>query len=197
MWQWFRMTSVGFKVLCLSHGLPKAQTNDCFEKTIRICSVASKMPIKEGSGKEERTWWRKGILRRMQDEMDYLADGLQQFQPKCYILSTLNRICYRGGKPVLMADRYFLWFHKVFCLCWSGFYTTALDILSNEVVLQSFPTVLKYSMCWLSQLNESEFIYKSLCFAIFFFSSLFHPSLSKTHKLFVEGKTYKQCDSVQ
>lgn len=60
--------------------------------------------------------------------------------------------------------------------------------LSNEVVLQSFPTVLKYSMCWLSQLNGSEFIYKLLCFAFFFFTSLFLPSLSKAQIVCREKK---------
>lgn len=193
MWQWFRMTSVGFNVLYLSHGLPKAQISDCLEKTIRICSTASKMPIKQCSGKEERTWWRKGILRRMQDEMDYLAEGLQQFQPKCYILPTLNRICYRGGNPALMADRYFLWFQKVFCLCWSGFYTTACLMKWFCSPFQQFWSTA--CVDYLSWMDLSSFI---SCFVLpFFFTPLFLPSLSKAHKLFVEGKTYKQCDSVQ
>lgn len=56
MWQCFSMMSVGFNVLCDSHGFSKAPTSDCLVKTIRICSAASKMPIKEGSEKEERIW---------------------------------------------------------------------------------------------------------------------------------------------
>lgn len=61
--------------------------------------------------------------------------------------------------------------------------------LSNGVILLSFPKVLKYSMCWLSQLNESEFIYKLLCFDFFFFLFLCSSLLClKDRKLFVEGK---------
>jgi len=54
MWQqWFRMKSVGFDVFRLSRGLPKAHNSDCIEETIRVCSAASKMPIKQHSEKEE------------------------------------------------------------------------------------------------------------------------------------------------
>lgn len=73
--QWFRMKSVGFNVLCLSHGLPKAQNSDCLEKTISLqCCI--EMPIKQHSEKEEGTRLGKELLGRMQDEMDYLSVGL-------------------------------------------------------------------------------------------------------------------------
>lgn len=70
------MKSVGFNVLCLSHGLPKAQNSDCLEKTIRVCSAALKMPIKQHSEKEEGRHLGKGLLRSMQDEMGYLSASL-------------------------------------------------------------------------------------------------------------------------
>lgn len=93
---------------------------------------------------------------------------------------------WKEGKPALMIDMYFLRFHEVFCFSWS---VLLQNNLSNRVILVSFPTVLKYSMCWLSQLNESEFIYKLLCSDFFNF---FVPALFclKHTTLFVEGKTW-------
>lgn len=77
MWQqWFRVKSVGFNVLCLSHGLPKAQNSACLEKTIRVFNAALKTPIKQCSEKEEGMHLGKGLLRRTQDDMDYLPASL-------------------------------------------------------------------------------------------------------------------------
>lgn len=139
MWQqWFRMKSVRFNMLCLSYGLPKAQYSDCLEKTFRVCSAASKMPIKQHSEKEEGMHLGRVLLRRMQDEMDYLSAGLLWFQPKCHILSIVDRTYYREGNRALMADIYFLRFHKVFCLSWSVFYTTACLMKSFCCPFQQF-----------------------------------------------------------
>jgi len=74
----------------------------------------------------------------MQDEISYLSDGLQCFQLRCHILPILDRVYHREGNPALVAVTYFLWFHKVFCLSWSGFYTIACQTESFRCSFQQF-----------------------------------------------------------
>lgn len=194
MWQlWFRMKSMGFNVLCLSHGLPKAQNSD-LKKTPESAVLHQKHQSSSVVRRKRAYTWEKGCWE----------GSNVKWLPFCWLLLVLTQMSHfvhsgqnvrQGRKPSPNGWCIFFMFSQGILaqLVWFSY-----NSLSNGVILLSFPTVLKYSMCWLSQLNESEFIYKLLCFDFFFFSFLCSSLLClKDRKLFVEGKTYKQCDRVQ